>query len=233
MYWIHQNAFFSVVWGFCDIYYWKAVWDGIDCIFGKSIETGIGTLCIGLFVLAVFKCLRSASSVPAGHTLDDVANCCTSYTYLQSQLSDTFVRRISDTFLTVFLEFFVILAWHGLWSLTDILTMDEYKMTLLNLSFANSAKLSLLMGIIINVFVYVLQFAYSLYIKNQSHKSNILSYIYGAAFSILCIFSSVQTFRGYWFLLDVYFDSEIVGDSKYNLQKRRFSISNTIQFIVF
>ena len=206
---------YSVVWGFCDIYYWKAVWDGVDCIFGKSIGTGAGTLCIGLAVLAAFKSLRSASSVPAGHTLDDVANCCTSYTYLQSKKSDKFARRISDTFMTVFLEFFVILIWHGLWSLIDLFTMAEYKLHYLDMTFANSAKLSLVVGIVSNVFVYVLQFAYSQYINNQSQKSSkVLAHIFGGTFSILCIFSSVNTFRGYWFLLDVYFDSDIVGERK-------------------
>ena len=193
----------------------------MDCIFGKSIGTGTATLCIGLAVLAAFKSIKSASSVPAGHTLDDVANCCTSYTYFQSKKSDTFAKRISDTFVSVFLEFFVVLTWHGLWSLIDLFTMAEYKLNYLDLSFANSAKLSLIIGIVSNVFVYVLQFAYSDYINNLPQKSNkILAHILGSVFSILCIFSSVNTFRGYWFLLDVYFDSEIVGQRKLKYIKK-------------
>ena len=216
---VFVSRLFSIFWGFVDIYYWKAVWDGVDCIFGKSIYTGTGTLILGMLVLASFKSLKSASSVPAGHTLDDVSNCCTAYTYLQSKKSDTLAKRLLDTLASVFLEFFVILIWHGLWSLLDGYT-DEY-----NITFATSAKLSLLVGILSNVLVFILQFAYSYYVKTMPEKSVVswyLAYLFGTLFSLLCIFSSVNTFRGYWYLLDVYFDYD-VDPSKY-FQKSSYCI---------
>ena len=158
-----------------------------------------------MLVLAAFKSLKSASSVPAGFTLDDVSNCCTAYTYLQSKKSDTLAKRLLDTLASVFLEFFVILIWHGLWSLLD--------------GYDTSAKLSLLAGILSNVLVFILQFAYSYYVKTMPEKSVpgwYLAYMFGTLFSLLCIFSSVNTFRGYWYLLDEYFPED-VDHSKYYL----------------
>ena len=206
------SRLFSVFWGFVDIYYWKAVWDGVDCYFGKSIETGTATLILGLMVLAAFKSLRSASSVPAGFTLDDVANCCHANTFLQTKNTDPFFKRILDTSGSVFLEFFVILIWHGLWSLLDGYS-EEYGVEMYS---ATSAYFSLWVGILSNVFVFTLQFGYSYYVKTMPDKcikSWILAYIFGTLFSMLCIFSSVNTFRGYWYILDVYFHADSVYES--------------------
>ena len=174
-----------------------------------------------MLVLAAFKSLKSASSVPAGFTLDDVSNCCTAYTYLQSKNSDTLAKRLLDTLASVFLEFFVILIWHGLWSLLD--------------GYDTSAKLSLLAGILSNVLVFILQFAYSYYVKTMPEKSVpgwYLAYMFGTLFSLLCIFSSVNTFRGYWYLLDEYFPED-VDHSKYYLIVHIHIVKKITQNVAF
>ena len=73
---------------------WKGLWDGIDCVFGKSQIVSITTLCIGTVVLAAFGILRSAVSVPVGIIIDDKANCCTANTFLGTKVS-TFYFLIS------------------------------------------------------------------------------------------------------------------------------------------
>ena len=46
----YQNfSLFSVFWGFTDIYFWKGIWDGFNCLFDvkfdkDSYNTAMGTL---------------------------------------------------------------------------------------------------------------------------------------------------------------------------------------------
>ena len=75
---------YAVVWGFADIYLWKSIWDGINCLFGKNELTGTATMLIGMFGLQVGGALRSAASVPVGIVLDDEENMCTAHLYLKS-----------------------------------------------------------------------------------------------------------------------------------------------------
>lgn len=85
-------------WGTIDILMWKGLWDGIDCVFGKSQIVSITTLCIGTIILAAFGILRSAVSVPIGIIIDDKANCCTANTFLETKVSDFFLHlRVNRT----------------------------------------------------------------------------------------------------------------------------------------
>jgi len=76
------SRLFSLVWGFCDIYMWKGVWDGLDCIFGMNYVSAIVPFVIGTMILVFTKSFRSALSLPVGIVIDDKkANCCEAQTF--------------------------------------------------------------------------------------------------------------------------------------------------------
>ena len=85
---------FAVVWGFGDIYLWKAVWDGIDCAFTKSVLTGTATLAIGVAGLQLGGAMRSVASVPVGIVLDDKANMATAQLYFKSTVRPPILHSV-------------------------------------------------------------------------------------------------------------------------------------------
>ena len=78
------SRLFAVAWGFADIYLWKSVWDGINCLFGKTFLTSISTLLIGIVGLLAGGALKSVASVPIGIVLDEKANMSTAHLYFKS-----------------------------------------------------------------------------------------------------------------------------------------------------
>ena len=192
--------FSSVFWGITDIIYWKSIWDGVDCLFGKNYTTASLTLSGGLLVLISAKSLKSASSLPVGMVIDDVANCCSASTFLQTKIKDGKIQRGFDAFFTFMIELFVILAWHGLWSIQD-LTSDLY-----GFSHEKTAWISYGIGTLTNVVIFCLQFPIANYVDNKRSGfcGDLLAHILAYFLNFLCFFSAQNTFRGYWYLLDEY-----------------------------
>lgn len=195
------SRLFSVFWGFVDIFFWKSIWDGVDCLFGRTYLTASLTLCGGSLVLICARSLRSASSLPVGIVMDDISNCCSASTFLQTQVSDPIWRRCYDAFLTFMAECFVIFAWHGLWTIEDLLS-DEY-----GFSHEKTAWISLICGIATNLAIFLLQFPFSRFmdfVEKSTFGHELLAHLLGYLLGFLSLFASVNGFRGYWYLLDVY-----------------------------
>ena len=109
-------------------------------------------------------------------------------------------------FMTFLIEFLVILAWHGMWSIED-LWADE-----LGHTHRKTAWLSFLAGTATNIVIFAVQFPTAKFIDEKGSKNSIMAHICGGVLSFLCLFTSVNGFRGYWFLLDEYF---IPGEDRY------------------
>merc|ERR1711962_651678 len=82
--------------------------------------------------------------------------------------TDTFLRRFSDAILSFIVEFNVILAWHGLWTIMD-LWAEDYEF-----SHNYTAWISLGIGTFVNAVVFFVQFPYSTFtddiFKKRSEK---------------------------------------------------------------
>ena len=210
-----------------DIYLWKGIWDGVDCWCGRNAYTAICTLIGGTVVLIAFGALKSASSLPIGFAIDDVANCCSASTYLSTtvgssascykkqnlphfgslalvclQSKDTALRKAGDMFLSAVIETFVVLAWHGLWTLEDLYVHD------IGMSNEVSAWISVGIGVALSVIVFVLQFPIARYFDATVDDKTLRTFVIKRSISIvpgiLSLVSTVNSFRGYWYLLDEY-----------------------------
>ena len=124
------------------------------------------------------------------------------------QRTDTYLWRLFDAILSFLVEFFVILAWHGLWTIQDLWQHDQ------NHSNEFTAWMSFGIGTAVNIMIFLTQFPYSILTDDtfDAEKSpswsilkQIWAHIFGFIFSIMCLISAVTTFRGYWYLLDEYF----------------------------
>ena len=117
--------------------------------------------------------------------------------------------------MTFFLELFVVLSWHGMWSFEDIWSESRGH------SYELTAWYSLLAGTLSNIVIYCLQFPYSKFTdtiygidRRTSGLEILIAHIFGYLLSLACLFSTVNTFRGYWYLIDEYFTS---GDGINNI----------------
>jgi hypothetical protein len=46
------------VWGFFDIYMWKGIWDGLNCVAGMNFEEAWAALIVGTGILVATKSYR-------------------------------------------------------------------------------------------------------------------------------------------------------------------------------
>ena len=115
-------------------------------------------------------------------------------------------KRLLDVGISLFLEFFVILTWHGLWVLLDV----HFKYNLGH-SHEYTAWMSIIVGSIISLFIFIFQFPFSKFIQDHQEKintKNIFQWIgirgLTFLFHLIGVCSTVNTFRGFWYLLDEY-----------------------------
>ncbi len=180
---------FSVVYGAADIYYWKGLWDGVNCWCGTGIYVPIATAAISALILGALGFLRSGVSAPliVAHDSNDLR--CRIFSLNNTTDEDPMSKRLLDMASTVGIEALVILIWHGVWTLTDMFT-EYYEM-----SHELSAWFSTAIGFVVGFLLFITQFALL--------RLNLRLLSFG--FALLAVCASVQSFRGYWFLLDVYF----------------------------
>ena len=80
---------FSLFLGFFDIYYWKGVWDGFNCLWGsgeKSPIAALVTLGGGVAALTLSGTLSSLMCPPIGLALDNEDTFMTTSTYLRTKV---------------------------------------------------------------------------------------------------------------------------------------------------
>ena len=76
-------------------------------------------------------------------------------TFLDSEVTDSWTRRGADCLASRAVEVGVILVWHGLWTITDIITKEE---DFFHLSHKESSFFSLFVGLSGGLLLFVLQF---------------------------------------------------------------------------
>lgn len=119
--------------------------------------------------------------------------------------SDSILKRILDVFISILLELCVVMAWHGLWTIEDKL---EHKF---NHSNAKTAFISLSTGILTFSIISLIQFPYAQFVQDTQAKSQKFNFqwfqirIFSVIINLLGFISTVNTFRGYWYLQDEYF----------------------------
>ena len=124
----------------------------------------------------------------------------------QSEASVQVSRRLVDVLLSRVIEAGVVLLWHGLWTIMDLLSDKE---AWLGLSPAHSAWLSLGVGWAGGLVVLVMQVPVLL--LHHRHKSRLLRCLFLISFYLFILFgvvSAIASFRGAWYLLDLYFIPE-------------------------
>lgn len=90
---------FMFVWGFLDIFFWRGLWDGVNCWIGYTKLVSACTLGIGVIVLIAARRFRSAISAPVGIVIDDPENCVAVATCLSTDVS-SFIRTCKDEWET-------------------------------------------------------------------------------------------------------------------------------------
>lgn len=120
------------------------------------------------------------------------------------QREDSWSKRITDVLLSIVLEIMVIFCWHGIWTLED--TLSDYY----GIDMTQSGWFSLSAGIPSTFLVFVVQFHVARRVsiinddKSKSWQKTCAKHSLGFLFNLMALFSTVNTFRGYWYLYDEY-----------------------------
>lgn len=191
------TKFYSVLIGISDIMYWKGVWDGINCLSGTSPLVAVGTMVAGIVVLTLFKTLKSTISAPLGIVLDTSFNCCQTATYFNNAASQSVFHRFGNITLTLILEGFVVLFWHGVWTLIDF-GSDYYAV-----GYTNSAWISLIVGFTGAVILCILQFPMMSVHLSKDHGC--AKWFLNFAFALVGGVVTINSFRGVWYIADIYY----------------------------
>jgi len=206
---------FSLIWGWGYITLWKGVWDGYNFWVGKGIPQSLSSLLIGLVSLTFSRTLRSAQALPIGVSVDKKASQISYSSFLGTDKTSTTLKRLLDVVLSRLVELSVILCWHGIWTIMDIVTED---VEMMNMTRLQSAWGSLIVGWSLGLFLFFFQFP--LLVTHQYCKNTITKgfyYIFFQAYIILGVIATIASFRASWYLLDSYFitcdvvTSQIVG----------------------
>ncbi|XP_059081260.1 uncharacterized protein LOC131879073 [Tigriopus californicus] len=192
---------YSVLIGISDIMYWKGIWDGIDCLSGTSPLVAVGTMVAGTLILTLFKTLKSTISAPLGIVLDTSSNCCQTATYFNNGESESLLLNIGDITLTLILEGFVVLFWHGIWTLID--SGSKYYAV----GYTFSAWMSLLFGFIGAVLLCFVQFPIMNVHLSEGQGCAIKStkWFLNFSFAFTGGVVTINSFRGVWYLADIYY----------------------------
>lgn len=188
------SRLFSVMWGLLDIALWKGLWDGVDHLAGNHWSIPAVTLALGVTPLILTGTLRSALSFPHGICVDHPPDHIHSCTFLQSTKKNGISYQLLDGFISRCLEIAVILTWHGVWTLTDVLTH--------HLSETETAFFSLVIGWSLSLIVFLGQFP--LLILSSRDVSWLVGRVANILYTLLGIYSTINCFRAYWYLMDLY-----------------------------
>merc|ERR1712059_61692 len=112
----------GISWGIFDIIFWKGIWDGTDHLAGCGLWQALTTASLGLIILCLTRRLKSAVSMPVGIAVDQEDDQIPCGTFLETNLKDPMCRRFLDGLLSRVIEAGVVLIWHGIWSLMDVIT---------------------------------------------------------------------------------------------------------------
>jgi len=175
------SKMFSILWGILDITYWKGVWDGINLWIGTEVHVPSTTLVAGMLSLILLRSVRTAICAPVGLCLDDPHHSFACETYLRTSSKSSFVRKGVDGVLSRFTKLGAILFWHGIWSLSSILT-EEYW----GWSNDQSAWFSVGIGGATVFFLFICQFGLL-----QLKKGLVLNFLF-VIFNLLGVISTVS-----------------------------------------
>ena len=136
------------------------------------------------------------------------------------QRNSHFCYKFGDVVLTQFLEMFVILAWHGVWTLEDLLTdymewsneisswisvVKIWRQRELNQN-RESVYTFLLqeVGLALALIMMLIQFPLML-VFNSGTVFKPIKFVLKFLFNVLGLFGTISSFRGVWYLLDEYY----------------------------
>jgi len=137
------HRMYSLCWGVFDICFWKGIWDGINHFGGKTWHFSLATLVLGIVILTISGVLKSSLSIPIGISVYDPEHHISCTTFLNANRKQSSSRWFADGLVSRGLELFVVLSWHGMWSLIDIITDKCF-----GLSFEHSTLVSLVLGLV-------------------------------------------------------------------------------------
>ena len=110
-----------------------------------NLPTAACTTCLGVGFLVACRAFRSSISCPVGTCFDSHVNACIIYTwwwrtnvraawqnkctslglllfFFRQPADHSLPERVLDVLVTMLIELFIILSWHGLWTIIDVLS---------------------------------------------------------------------------------------------------------------
>ena len=114
-------------------------------------------------------------------------------TFLESDLSDSWMRRAADCLASRVVEVGVILVWHGLWTTTDIITKKE---DFFNLNLRDSTFFSLFVGLTGGFVLFILQFPLlkCYHLSKSSQFFQIIFYILFYIFNLCGVYVTISRY---------------------------------------
>ena len=186
--------------------YWKGFWDGINHLAGTSYAASAVTFSTGLLFLLLTGTVRTPLSPPVGVIVDTPEGNIASDTYLSSGPDSGWAYRLADALVSRLVELSVILMWHGVWTMTD-LVLEVH----LGMSNWSSTMVGYCCGLAGGMAVFVMQFPLLWLCEKfpsgagDRLPSRLPVYLYNVAFCVVGTIATISSFRAYWYLLDLYY----------------------------
>jgi len=190
---------FSVVWGFLDLLLWKGVWDGTDYVVGDRWHLAIVTVGLTIAILTLTRTCRTAISFPIGTSVDHPSLHISANTLLKSRGIDSLIHRFIDSVLSRGIEVTAVVLWKSIWILEDEFLTPKY----VDLPNLETTDISLVIGLFINLLVFLLQFPLLRLCSN--HPPGFITLAANWIFCQLATVSTVSSWRAGWHLVDVYY----------------------------
>lgn len=206
---------FSIWFGFFNLYLWRGVYDLIFYYHGLhkenhyDYELSLICLAIGTLGLTITGTSHSGLNSPVLMSPDLTESHISACTMLDSDQNNSWSWRFLDAIITNIITMLSILSWYGLWEMEDLELEGWWGWTHLNSSIA-----TVLLGMVLDLIIIFLH--YPLLIlrhkanKNQANSNHIfaLTQVLNSVKGFLSTFASCSSFRGWWYLWDIFYLTE-------------------------
>ena len=109
------------------------------------------------------------------------------HTFFSTKYHDPKTTRLKDLLISRAVELSVVLTWHGIWTLTDLLTKNVWRMSLLESSFV-----TLILGYTGGLLLFIIQFPILRLAHSKSKVARIICPFAIYIFTLLGVFVTIS-----------------------------------------
>ncbi|CAL4059014.1 unnamed protein product [Meganyctiphanes norvegica] len=180
---------------FASINQWRGVWELWDQYTGISCESAIFSTALGVLLLLATRSFNNAMWAVPLYVCTDNSEEMYDIPTIFKKKNDKFQYQLLDVTYTVALVLnLIIFVWRGIWTLLDKLLFPSVKFY--------SALSSLFIGLILTCLGIMVQTVLGPWLKQV--KYGFWKIIFEYIFYLISSVAVITTWRGYWYLLDVF-----------------------------